>query len=136
MFDVLSGEISGIPAPGRPKQVFSRCPIEKGTIRTNGYGPLAPGIVIASIAAGLQPQNVPANQIPWLHYQDYTHLETMQRRDEARNSLHQSLNQLDNAYAASLAMNLAEICMNQGNTSNTPIGVKGYWNDTFLPRIR
>lgn len=102
-----------------------------------GYGPIAPGIVIASIASGLQPQTVPTDQMPGVHYQHYTHLETMQKRNSLHLNLYDSLSRIDNTYAASLAINLAEICLNQGDeSSNGAIGVKGYWNDTYLPRIR
>lgn len=106
------------------------------------YETFAPGIVIASIAAGLQPQNVPINKMADMHFKKfkYENIETMQIRDTIRElqKLLRSLNRMDNAYAASLAGDLAEVCVYQGSYmgSNTSIGVKGYWNDTYLPRIR
>lgn len=98
-----------------------------------GYGPIAPGIVIASIAAGLQPQAVPVDRLQPNRPQ-HTRLDTLQRR---RLLQQQPVDRIDNTYAASLAVNLAEICMNQGDVaSNVPISVRGHWNDTHLPRIR
>lgn len=147
------------------QQHYSKCPIENGAIRSIGsihfilynfppkcnhfnrfhftdYGTFTPGTVIASIAAGLQPQNVPMNEIVSHEFKrsQFERLESMQSRDTERElqKLLRSLDRLDNAYSANLAGDLAEICVYQGpyTGANTSIGVSGRWNDTYLPRIR
>lgn len=106
------------------------------------YGTFTPGTVIASIAAGLQPQHVPINQIVSHEFKkiEKKNFRTMRTRygEHEFQTLLRSLKQLDNTYSASLAGDLAEICVYQGPYmgTNTTIGVTGYWNDTFLPRIR
>lgn len=104
--------------------------------------------MIASIAAGLQPQSVPINKIlaRKLHeYEDENENEDeMHQPIGSRHQKHglrtllQSSDRVDNTYAANLAGDLAEICVYQSPyaATNTSIGITGYWNDTFLPRIR
>lgn len=106
------------------------------------YGTFAPGIIIASIAAGLQPQNVQISEYISLQYKrtPWENLETMTKRDTQKelNKLLRSIDTMDNSYSAGLAGDLAEICVYQGPyfNRNTSIGMKGSWNDTYLPRIR
>lgn len=102
---------------------------------------MAPGIVIASIAAGLQPQSVSINRLAALRYsrEPYENLETMRTRDteKALRELLRSVESVENVYSASIAGDLAEICVYQGPYlgTNTSIGTPGWWNDTRLPRI-
>lgn len=54
-------------------------------------------------------------------------------------TLLQATGRVDNTYAANIAGDLAEICVYQlpyAATNASTIGIAGYWNDTFLPRIR
>lgn len=111
-------------------------------MRSFDYGTFTAGTVIASIAAGLQPQNVPVNKLLSFDYKrtPWDGLESMRARDTAKElrKLLRSLDVIDNGYAAGLAGDLAEICVYQGPylTTNVTIGVQGHWNDTYLPRIR
>lgn len=70
----------------------------------------------------------------------FEHLETMQLRDTERElrKLLRSLKRMDNSFTASLAGDLSEICVYQTPYAgqNATIGVRGFWNDTALPRIR
>lgn len=63
------------------------------------------------------------------------------RSRHRKHGIHTSLestDRVDNTYAANIAGDLAEICVYQTPyaAANTSIGITGYWNDTFLPRIR
>lgn len=98
--------------------------------------------MIASIAAGLQPQNVRLNELVQydFHKTPWDDLETMKIRDTEkvlRKEL-RTLDTLDNTYSAGLAGDLSEICVYQGPylQTNTLIGMPGEWNDTYLPRVR
>lgn len=121
---------------------LSRCPTEGGTVRSFDYGTFTAGTVIASIAAGLQPQNVPVNRLLSFDYKrkPWEELESMKKRDTAKElrKLLRSLDVIENGYAAGLAGDLAEICVYQGPllNPNITIGISGHWNDTLLPRIR
>lgn len=121
---------------------LSRCPTESGAVRTFDYGTFTAGTVIASIAAGLQPQNVPVNKLLSFDYMrtPWDALQSMKRRDAAKElrKLLRSLYRVNNGYAAGLAGDLAEICVYQGPylNPNISIGITGHWNDTYLPRIR
>lgn len=105
------------------------------------YGTIAPGNIIASIAAGLQPQSVSINRLASLRHSGvpYENLESMRTRDTEKEirKLLRSVESVENVYSANLAGDLAEICIYQGPYvgTNTSIGVHGYWNDTRLPRI-
>lgn len=100
--------------------------------------------MIASIAAGLQPQSVPVNKILSRKLHDSEDEDQISQpirsryRKHGRKTLLQSTNRVDNTYAANIAGDLAEICIYQSPYAamNTSIGISGYWNDTFLPRIR
>lgn len=105
------------------------------------YGSFSPGTVIASIAAGLQPQNVRLNEFVSLqnHRSPWEKLETLEDDSKiALNKLLRSMDSVDNTYSAGLAGDLAEICVYQGPFLgiNSIVGLTGYWNDTIFPRIR
>lgn len=108
------------------------------------YGTFTPGTVIASIAAGLQPQSVPVNRILSRKLHDsededkISHPIRSQYQKHGLKTLLQSSDRVDNRYAANIAGDLAEICVYQSPyaATNISIGITGYWNDTFLPRIR
>lgn len=106
------------------------------------YGSFSPGVIIASIAAGLEPQNVPIREYISLQYKrtPWDNLESMTTRDTEKelNKLLRSIDSMDNAYTAGLAGDLAEICVYQGPYFNrkTSIGMGGSWDDQYLPRLR
>jgi hypothetical protein len=120
----------------------SRCPLEMGTVRANDFGTLSPGVLIAAISAGLQPQTVQINELVAVYGRSdpYQHVETMEPTDNRKTleALFSSLDSIDNTYAATLAGDLAEVCVYQGPYlgSNVSIGTTGMWNDTHLPRVR
>lgn len=111
-------------------------------IKFTDYGSFTPGTFIASIAAGLQPQNVRINEFVEIAYKrtEYENLETMERRDTEKsvNKLLRSLDSIDNTYSAGLAGDLAEVCVFQGPYvgTNSTIGLAGMWNNTNFPRTR
>lgn len=121
---------------------ISRCPLELGVARSQDYDSFSPGTVIASIAAGLQPQNVRINEFVSLQHKkpQWENLETMTENDseQSLNKLLNSLNSIDNTYAAGLSGDLAEVCVYQGPYLgvNSSVGLAGSWNDTHFPRIR
>ena len=98
--------------------------------------------MIASIAAGLQPQHVRVNEFVSMQYKKtpWEDLETMTKRDTEKElkKILRSIDSLDNTYSAGLAGDLAEVCVYQGPflSTHTSVGVPGKWNDTFLPRLR
>lgn len=104
------------------------------------FGTFTPGTVIASIAAGVQPQRV--GIADFFAPKEYANLEKMSRRHASLGSsskgLLVSLDTVNNAYAAGLAGDLAEVCVYQGPYvgTNVTIGLAGTWNSTVLPRIR
>lgn len=118
---------------------LSRCPTEGGVVRSFDYGTFTAGTIVASIAAGLQPQSVPVNQLHSLDHKQ-TPSDSMKTRVTAKElrKLLRSLDVIENGYAAGLAGDLAEICVYQAPHLNASItvGVSGHWNDTYLPRIR
>uniref|UniRef100_A0A182LSU9 Protein sly1 homolog n=1 Tax=Anopheles culicifacies TaxID=139723 RepID=A0A182LSU9_9DIPT len=121
---------------------LSRCPLERGTCHTVDYGTISPGVVIMSIAAGLQPQNVLISEFVTAYRKKnpYENLETMDKADTRKQleKLFASLESIDNMYAAGLAGDLAEVCLYQGPAlmRNVVIGLAGTWNDTYFPRAR
>uniref|UniRef100_A0A4Y0BQA5 Uncharacterized protein n=1 Tax=Anopheles funestus TaxID=62324 RepID=A0A4Y0BQA5_ANOFN len=121
---------------------LSRCPLERGTCHTADYGTISPGVVIMSIAAGLQPQNVLISEFVTAYRKKnpYENLETMDKADTRKQleKLFASLESIDNMYAAGLAGDLAEVCLYQGPTlmRDVVIGLAGSWNDTYFPRAR
>lgn len=129
-------------SPVNNQRQMSRCPTEGGVVRSFDYDTFTAGTVIASIAAGLQPQNVPVKKLLSFDYMrtPWDALESMKTRDTAEElrKLLRSLDVIENGYAAGLAGDLAEICVYQGPylNANISIGVSGHWNDTYLPRIR
>lgn len=129
------------------RNTISRCPIEMGVIQTQNYGTISPGILIASIAAGLQPQNVQLRDFIALDLTEehnYENIELMQLREEPselvtakRAKLVSSMQSIDNHYAAGISGDIAEVCVFQGPIRgvNTSVGLAGQWNDTFYPRV-
>ncbi|XP_053685992.1 uncharacterized protein LOC128735535 [Sabethes cyaneus] len=121
---------------------ISRCPLEGGTYRSTKYGSVAPGVVVASIAAGLQPQNVRISEFisAYKRKNPYENLETMERVDTRKQleKLFNSMEAIDNIYVAGLAGDLAEVCLYQGPYVGTDlrVGLNGTWNDTYFPRVR
>lgn len=129
------------------RNVISRCPIEMGVAQTANYGTISPGIIIASIAAGLQPQNVEIRDFlshDLMKEFNNENVESMQMRIESseaatneRANLVNSLKTIDNHYAASISGDIAEVCVFQGPIRgvNTSVGLSGRWNDTLYPRV-
>ncbi|XP_065073436.1 uncharacterized protein LOC135697584 [Ochlerotatus camptorhynchus] len=121
---------------------ISRCPLEGGTCRSVRYGSVAPGVLVMSIAAGLQPQNVRISEFisAYKRKSTYENLETMERMDTSNQveKLLASMESIDNIYATGLAGDLAEVCLYQGPYVGTDlrVGLRGTWNDTYFPRIR
>uniref|UniRef100_A0AAG5DPE8 VWFA domain-containing protein n=2 Tax=Anopheles atroparvus TaxID=41427 RepID=A0AAG5DPE8_ANOAO len=121
---------------------LSRCPLELGTVHTAAHGTIAPGVVIMSIAAGMQPQNVLISEFVTAYRKKspYENLETMDTADTRKQleKLFASLESIDNMYAAGLAGDLAEVCLYQGPALLTAVsvGLAGSWNDSYFPRTR
>lgn len=118
---------------------LSRCPIEMGVAYdSNGPG-IHPGVIIANIASGLQPQEVRiADFVSEYRVKDpFENLETMETTDNRKkiDKLIASLNSVDNTYASGLVGDLAEVVLFQGPRGNINIGFEGMWNDTELPRM-
>lgn len=129
---------------GGPKSpnVLSPCPLELGVVRTSEFGSLTPGTLIGAISAGLQPQNVQINELIAVHIKrnPYENLETMDPKDtrKAIEKLFNSIESVDNTFAAGLSGDLAEVCVYQSPILNTnvSIGMSGQWNSTYFPRWR
>lgn len=118
---------------------LSRCPVEMGVVfDSNGAG-VHPGVIIANIAAGLQPQQVKIGDfIAEYRVQDpFENLETMETTDNRKKieKLISSLNSVDNTYASGLVGDLAEVVLFQGPSGNFTVGFAGIWNDTDFPRM-
>lgn len=138
----------------------SRCPLEGGVLRSQAYGSWAAGTVVASVAAGLQPQRVAISEMvrPVREFETVIDAAVvadegdmsveMVRREAAQESwsestdaygrLLSSVETVDNTYAAGLAGDLAEVCVYQGPYvgENVTVGLEGVWNNTLYPRIR
>lgn len=97
------------------------------------------GVIIANVAAGLQPQEVKIGEfISEYRIKDqFENLETMEPTDNRQriSKLISSLNSVDNTYASGLVGDLAEVVLFQGPIGNFTIGFSGVWNDTTFPRI-
>lgn len=121
--------------------ILSRCVIELGVVRTRGFGTISPGIFIASVASGLQPQNVKISEFVSAYSVKvpYENLETMEKRDTRKKlqKLFSSLNSVDNTYSVNLVSDLAEVVLYQAPYlgKNVSVGFQGTWNDTDFPRI-
>lgn len=121
--------------------ILSRCVIELGVVRTLGFGTISPGIFIASVASGLQPQNVKISEFVAAYSVKipYENLETMEKRDTRKKlqKLFSSLNSVDNTYSVNLVSDLAETVLYQAPYlgRNVSVGFQGTWNDTDFPRI-
>ncbi|XP_055390520.1 uncharacterized protein LOC129619310 [Condylostylus longicornis] len=135
---------------------ISRCPIESGTIRTRNFGTISPGILIASIAAGLQPQAVQLKELfPYLqrlHKENNNFDEARDYNDDNMDystvygnqiskhnykiSLLSTMNdRINNTFASNLAGDLAEVCIFQSPYYNTNVhvGTPGNWNSFEYP---
>lgn len=121
---------------------MSPCPLEQGVVRTFEFGSLTPGTLIGAIAAGLQPQNVKTNDLIAVHikHNPYENLETMDPKDtrKAIEKLFNSIESVDNTFAAGLSGDLAEVCVYQSPAlgMNVSIGMSGHWNSSYFPRWR
>lgn len=139
---------------------LSRCPLEGGVLRSGAYGSFAVGTVVASMAAGLQPQRVPISVFvrPEREFETIIDkavvtadggmsVEVVRREaaaedwsgaENAYSRLVSSADTVDNTYAAGLAGDLAEVCVYQGPYvgENVTVGLEGVWNNTLYPRIR
>lgn len=98
----------------------SACPIEKGVVRTKGFGTVSLNHVISGIATALQPMQVQLNQM----------LEGNMENNRYEDNMY-----IDNKWVSTFAGDLAEMLIIQ-----KPIikqyyffGLGGNWNDTRLP---
>lgn len=118
---------------------FSRCPLEMGVVGDVTGGGIHPGVIIANIASGLQPQQVRLDEfIAEYRVKDpFENVETMETSDNRKKiqKLITSLSSVDNTYASGLVGDLAEVVLFQGPSRNFTIGFSGMWNDTDFPRM-
>lgn len=118
---------------------LSRCPIELGVAYDSNGGEVHPGIIIANIASGLQPQQVKIGEFiaEYRTHDPFGNLETMEATDNRKKieKLISSLNSIDNTFASGLVGDLAEVVLFQGPQGNFTIGFEGVFNDTLLPRM-
>ncbi|EFN72998.1 hypothetical protein EAG_11290 [Camponotus floridanus] len=128
------------------------CPEEYGIVLTS-HGTIAPGAIIAAIAASLQHQDVELNQIintitPERSTTDSTNnLEEVDfiipRNEMIHNKsmsylfLLNSTIKLDNIWLATIAGELAEMVVYQGPilNSNMELGATGFWNNIMRPNV-
>lgn len=118
---------------------LSRCPIETGVVFDSQGFAIHPGVIIANIASGLQPQQVRIGEFvsEYRVRDEFDNLETMEINDNRKKmeKLISSLNTVDNTYASGLVGDLAEVVLFQGASGNFTIGFNGLWNDTDFPRM-
>lgn len=118
---------------------LSRCPIEMGVVFDSNGVAIHPGVIIANIAAGLQPQQVRIGDFvsEYRMKDPFENLETMEATDNRKkiSKLISSLSSVDNTYASGLVGDLAEVVLFQGAFGNFTIGFPGVWNDTDFPRM-
>ncbi|XP_015126293.1 uncharacterized protein LOC107047901 isoform X2 [Diachasma alloeum] len=133
----------------RPTEKISgmmSCPLEFGVILTP-YGTVAPGALIAGIAAALQPQTVAVKlllNIPdEFNYHDYE-VDIMIPKSEMTpvrsmwlNSILASDTKLDNVWTSTVAGDLAEMAVHQGPSvgNRMLLGATGFWNSSIRPQI-
>ncbi|XP_076375423.1 uncharacterized protein LOC117225430 [Megalopta genalis] len=133
-------------------------PKQQGIILTP-YGTVAPGTIIGAIAASLQRQNVPLNQLitsleaPSLETNS-TIVQTPKYDDEEIDfilpksemshelsmwyrNLMTSYAELDNVWLTTIAGELAEMAVYQGPYvwQNMSLGATGFWNNTIRPTV-
>ncbi|XP_011298010.1 uncharacterized protein [Fopius arisanus] len=133
----------------RPTEKISEmrsCPLELGVILTP-YGTIAPGPLIAGIAAALQPQTVAVKllvNIPdQLNYDDYDvdimipKSEMIHFRSMWLHSILASDTNLDNIWASTVAGDLAEMAVHQGPSvgDRMLLGATGFWNSSIRPQM-
>jgi hypothetical protein len=118
---------------------FSRCPVEMGVVLDSKLLAVHPGVIIANVVTGLQPQQVKlAEFVSEYRFTDpFENLETMEMTDNRMKiaKLISSLSSVDNTYASGLVGDLAEVVLFQGSHGNFTIGFQGMWNDTNFPRM-
>lgn len=118
------------PVQDAVSSAWSACPVEEGVVEAGSAGgSVAVGTVLAGLAAGLQPQEVPLASLL-----SATHLARL-RADGGRDT-----DTVDNLWAATLAGDLAEVSAYQGPVSAAAgglvLGPGGAWNDSLIPRVR
>ncbi|XP_014277470.1 uncharacterized protein [Halyomorpha halys] len=98
----------------------SACPIEKGVVRTKGFGTVSLNHVISGIAAALQPLQV----LP------YQMLDTNMNNNSYEENMH-----IDNKWVSTFAGDLAEMLIIQKPIIKKDyfFGPGGNWNDIRLP---
>lgn len=118
---------------------LSRCPNEVGVAFDSNGGVVHPGVIIANVASGLQPQQVRIGEFiaEYRAYDPFGNLETMETTDNRQKieKLISSLNSVDNTFASGLVGDLAEVVLFQGPQGFFKIGFEGIWNDTDFPRV-
>ncbi|KZC14462.1 hypothetical protein WN55_06922 [Dufourea novaeangliae] len=118
------------------------CPRQQGIILTP-YGTVTPGAIIGAVAATLQHQNVPVNQLiasletPSLVDFVLPKSQMVHEPSMWYHSLMTSSVKLDNVWLATIAGDLAEMAVYQGPFvgSNMTLGATGFWNNTMRPAI-
>ncbi|KAM0732479.1 hypothetical protein ACS0PU_002021 [Formica fusca] len=130
------------------------CPKEYGIILTP-HGTIAPGAIIAAIAASLQHQNVELNQTINMmtserintisdnvnHFEEIDFIvprnEMIHNRSMSYLLLLNLTIKLDNIWLATIAGELAEMVVYQGPILNSDmeLGATGFWNNTMRPNV-
>ncbi|PNF34288.1 hypothetical protein B7P43_G16548 [Cryptotermes secundus] len=103
--------------------VESDCPVENGVVRTK-WGTVSLGAVLAGVAAGLYPQQIPLQEF-------------VQRTISPRTLPPELMSTvIDNKFAATLVGDLAEAALEQGpkKQDDIKVGLSGGWNSTLFPR--
>lgn len=108
---------------GSQTNVISQCPVENGAIRTT-WGAITGGAVISGIAAGIDQQNVPI--------QNLLAISRVRGQQRARQT---NMPTVDNRWATTLSGDLAEVALLQGPMlPQVAVGAIGGWNSSFIPR--
>ncbi|CAK1539938.1 unnamed protein product [Leptosia nina] len=143
----LSAERRQHMASTSASRLYSRCPIEDGVIQSP-WGAIAPGTVVAAIAASLETQQVFVTDILQTNlFQEEipTTILDMALREWDSKLERLELNEngtdsdISNVWVATLAGDLAEVVVNLGvrvgaAPQRMTIGSINKWNDTLLPR--
>ncbi|XP_008544893.1 uncharacterized protein LOC103569388 [Microplitis demolitor] len=130
---------------GRNKKL---CPLEEGIILTE-FGTVAPGTLIAAIAAALQHQNVAVKllydsiQNDEHDFNDYEVDFVIPKHEISLNksmwfsSLSKSNARVDNIWLATIAGELAELVVYQGpiKADKMSLGSSGFWDSTMRPML-